>query len=214
MSSSLNSQSDNRSAIPMQTSASPVQFIDIFPTRIWQVRLTELSSQVPGWVAAAQSLRARSPVPPKRSIREGWTSEDLTESQQAIFGDLHPAIAIYCRIALIDTGLPDPKVRIQSWINIQDRGSFNFLHMHVGALLTGCFYIQVPEGAGNLVLRDPRPGVLNTFVAGSRPNALADVSLGPEAGLLRLFPPWLEHHVEPNQSDLPRIALGFNAVRC
>jgi hypothetical protein len=27
-----------------------------------------------------------------------------------------------------------------------------------------------------------------------------------------LFPCWMEHYVEPHESDQPRIAIGFNAV--
>jgi uncharacterized protein (TIGR02466 family) len=189
------------------------QYIDIFPTRIWQARLSELADDIPSWAAAALAMRGSSPVSAKRSLREGWTSDDLGATEQDVFGRLHERILELSRLALVDVGMKDPEIQLQSWINIQDRGGFNFLHMHCGALLTGCFYLQVPEGAGSLVFRDPRPGVLNTYITGVRPNALADIGLRPETGLLRLFPPWLEHFVEPNESSLPRIALGFNVVR-
>ena len=92
-----------------------------------------------------------------------------------------------------------------------DRGGFNFLHMHEGSLLSGSFYLQVPPGSGQFVFRDPRPGVLHGFVKGGVPNGHADIHLTPSAGLLVLFPCWMEHYVEPHDSDEPRITIAFNA---
>ncbi len=199
--------------VALKPDAQPIQHIDIFPTRIWQVRLAALTEHLPAWAAAAEALRAATPISPQRSIRGGWTTTDLNADEQETFRDLLQHIGMCCRLVLVDCGTQDPKFRLQSWINIQDRGGFNFLHAHCGALLSGSFYIQVPEGSGNLVLRDPRPGIQYGSVSGAGPNALADIALGPEAGLLRIFPPWLEHYVEPHDSDTHRIVLSFNAVR-
>jgi uncharacterized protein (TIGR02466 family) len=110
-------------------------------------------------------------------------------------------------------GVGSPAFEVQSWVNIHDRGGFNFQHMHEGALLSGTFYLQVPEGSGALVFKDPRPGVLNAYVKGNGANAYKDIQLRPSAGLLVLFPHWLEHFVEPHAHDVPRICLPFNALK-
>ena len=44
------------------------------------------------------------------------------------------------------------------------------------------------------------------------PNGYSDIQLTPEAGLMVLFPCWMEHYVEPHDSDEPRIVIAFNAV--
>jgi hypothetical protein len=36
--------------------------------------------------------------------------------------------------------------------------------------------------------------------------------VAPEAGLVVLFPNWLDHYVEPHENDISRIALSFNAL--
>lgn len=40
----------------------------------------------------------------------------------------------------------------------------------------------------------------------------ANIHLTPSTGLLVLFPCWMEHYVEPHESDEPRICIAFNAI--
>jgi uncharacterized protein (TIGR02466 family) len=109
-------------------------------------------------------------------------------------------------------GVPDIAFHLQSWINMHDRGGFNFLHVHEGSLLSGSFYLKVPPGSGKFVFRDPRPGVVHGYAKGAVANGYSDIHLAPDAGLLVLFPCWMEHYVEPHNSDEPRICIAFNAV--
>src|ERR1700734_198657 len=53
-----------------------VEEIDLFPTRIWQSRLTSLAPHFPAWVAAVNGMRDASPEPAGRSNRLGWNSAD------------------------------------------------------------------------------------------------------------------------------------------
>jgi len=190
-----------------------VQHYNLFPTRIWQVKLHELSSHFPAWVSTVNALRAAAPTPAGRSNRLGWNSVDKAILHQSVFSALHGAVRASCLEAFKQMGMANPAFTVESWINIHDRGGFNFQHMHDGAMLSGSFYLQVPEGAGSLVFRDPRPGVVSSFLKGSYANAYNDVHLRPETGLLVMFPYWLEHHVEPHNNDIPRISISFNALR-
>ena len=185
---------------------------DLFPTRIWQASLTALSSHLEGWIKNVLDLRAANPQPAGRTNRQGWNSVDMTILEQATFAPLAEAVRTGCAAALSEMGLPEVLLRLQSWINLHDRGGFNFLHLHQGCLLSGCFYLSVPAGSGKLVFRDPRPGVLHGCVKGAVPNGYSDIHLAPAAGLLVLFPSWLEHSVEPHDNDEPRISLSFNAL--
>ncbi|QRN53118.1 TIGR02466 family protein [Dyella caseinilytica] len=191
----------------------PAQAFDLFPTRIWQVPLTHLAPRFVSWVEAIQALRAAAPVPAGRTNRGGWNSVDNAVLQQPVFVELLRDIRSYCTQAFMDMGMGTPAFDVQSWANIHDRGGFNFQHMHEGALLSGTFYLQVPEGSGALVFKDPRQGVLNSYAKGGGANAYKDIQLRPSAGLLVLFPHWLEHFVEPHGNDMPRICIPFNAMR-
>ena len=185
----------------------------LFATTIWQVRLAELAPHFPRWVEAVNALRAAAPAPAGRSVRMGWNSVDKKILEQPVFQELGAAIRDGCRSAFEQMGTPNLSFVLESWVNMHDRGGFNFAHIHDGCLLSGAFYLQVPEGSGPLVLRDPRPGVVNSRLKGPGANGHNDVQLRPETGLLVMFPSWLEHFVEPHGSDTPRIAISFNALQ-
>lgn len=184
---------------------------DLFPTRIWQSRLSMLRPQLDGWTEAVLAMRAASPKPAGRTNRRGWNSEDMTVLEQPLFAPLRDAVRAACERVLGEMGVRDTPFRLQSWINMHDRGGFNFLHVHEGSLLSGSFYVKVPPGSGRFVFRDPRPGVIHGYVKGAVPNGYRDIQLTPEPALLVLFPCWMEHFVEPHDSDEPRITIAFNA---
>ena len=185
---------------------------DLFPTRIWQVQLEPLAPYLDSWTKDVLAMRAASPKPAGRTVRSGWNSEDMAVLEQPRFAVLRRSIRAACAGALTEMGQAERAFRLQSWINLHDRGGFNFSHMHEGTLLSGSFYVKVPSGSGQFVFRDPRPGVIHGSVKGAVPNGHADVHLTPSAGLLVLFPCWMEHYVEPHDSDEPRITIAFNAV--
>ena len=192
--------------------APTLRSFDLFPTRIWQASLTHLTPHLQAWIAAVLTQRAANPQPAGRTNRQGWNSEDMAVLAQPVFAPLQQAVRTGCASALSEMGVRGVPFQLQSWINLHDRGGFNFLHVHEGCLLSGCFYLSVPEGSGKLTFRDPRPGVLHGYVKGAVPNGYSDIRLAPERGLLVLFPCWMEHFVEPHESDEPRISISFNAV--
>jgi uncharacterized protein (TIGR02466 family) len=189
-----------------------LQSYDLFPTRIWQAHLAPFVPHLERWVKAVLVMRAANSKPAGRTNRQGWNSEDMAVLERPDFAALNHAIRAACASALGEMDKGVSEFSLQSWVNMHDRGGFNFLHMHEGSLLSGSFYLSAPPGSGQFVFRDPRPGVLHGSVKGGVPNGHADIHLEPSAGLLVLFPCWMEHYVEPHDSDQPRITIAFNAV--
>ena len=206
------SQTQFPAAGPMATAVPVLQSFDLFPTRIWQAHLRPLVPHLEGWVRAVLAMRAASPKPAGRTNRQGWNSEGVAVLDQPEFAPLQLAVRAACQRALSEMGQGEIAFSLQSWVNMHDRGGFNFLHIHEGSLLSGSFYLNVPPGSGHFVFRDPRPGVIHGSVKGSVPNGYCDVHLTPSAGLLVLFPWWMEHYVEPHDSDEPRVTIAFNAL--
>lgn len=188
-----------------------LKFYDLFPTRVWQTHLQALTPQLGRWVKEVLAMRAASPEPGGRTVRQGWNSKDMEVLERPEFAPLRQAVRAACASALSEMGQGERAFYLQSWINLHDRGGFNFLHLHEGSLLSGSFYLQVPPGSGEFVFRDPRPGVIHGFIKGPVPNGYVDIHLAPSDGLLVLFPCWIEHYVEPHDSDEPRITIAFNA---
>jgi len=185
---------------------------ELFPTVIWQARLTQHDGHLAEWCDAVEAMRAASPEPAGRTNRAGWNSQDNAVLDHGLFAMLGDDVRRVAGGLIREMGGDDRPFALQSWINMHDRGGFNFLHMHDNVLLSGCFYLRVPPGSGALVFRDPRPGALHSPFKGNGPNASKDVRLAPSAGLLVCFPHWLEHYVEPHENDQTRIAIAFNAL--
>lgn len=106
------------------------------------------------------------------------------------------------------------------WSITNPPGAFNRSHIHPGALWSGVYYVQAPEGAGQIELVDPRTTNLMNG-AGFIPNAKrktecwTKVKIKPVAGKLLLFPAWLYHGIDPNLAtgtgpESDRIIIAFN----
>ena len=82
------------------------------------------------------------------------------------------------------------------WLNIMQPGDITYPHTHDDAdeLLSGVYYIEVPPGSGKLLLKYGQQ--------------YAEVE--PQAGMFVFFPPYVLHEVTRNESDRPRISIGFN----
>jgi uncharacterized protein (TIGR02466 family) len=105
------------------------------------------------------------------------------------------------------------------WANINPPGGFNRTHIHPNSLWSGVYYVKTPKNCGHLKLEDPRSVSLMTRprqVPGEQPSRLwREVHYEPIAGRLIMFPAWLNHCVDPNQSNDIRISVSFNFMqRC
>ena len=103
------------------------------------------------------------------------------------------------------------------WANINYPGGYNRPHVHPNCLLSGVYYVRSQPGAGKLVVNDPRPGVqlmLPVRIKEPGPKHLwREVHLDPVPGRIIIFPAWLLHCVEPNQSNDIRISVSFNFIQ-
>lgn len=106
------------------------------------------------------------------------------------------------------------------WSISNPPGSSNRAHIHPGALWSGVYYVQAPEGAGQIEFTDPRTVNLMSY-ASYIPNTKrktecwTKVKIKPIAGKMLMFPSWLYHSVEPNLSNIngrdgERVIISFN----
>jgi len=102
--------------------------------------------------------------------------------------------------------------RLVGWANVNRRGDWNSMHNHANCHWSGCYYLQVPQGSGNIELFDPRGNinmndtgveVLDIFRQVPQPIAANE-------GMTVIFPSWMQHHVTEHRSDQPRISIAFN----
>ena len=103
------------------------------------------------------------------------------------------------------------------WANINPPGSMNRAHIHPNSLWSGVYYIKAPQNSGQLKIEDPRSVALM-----SRPRQkdvpkpdrlLREHHYEPKTGRLIMFPSWLNHCVDPNNSNDIRISVSFNFMQ-
>ena len=103
------------------------------------------------------------------------------------------------------------------WANINYLGGYNRPHVHPNCLFSGVYYVKANKNSGVFVANDPRPGTQTMMPArkqGRPPKHLwREVHLEPIPGRIIMFPAWLWHCVEPNQSNEPRISISFNFIQ-
>ena len=102
------------------------------------------------------------------------------------------------------------------WANINPPGGYNLSHLHPNSFFSGAYYIKASPNSGRLSLMDPRPGAQQCMPArkkGKIPRELwRETYYDPIPGRLIMFPSWMWHKVEPNQSNDIRISVSFNFI--
>ena len=102
------------------------------------------------------------------------------------------------------------------WININGKYDYNEQHDHQNSVLSGTYYVQVPEkNMGNLLLHrgDNAEFFLTSKV--EREQTMANAMTVPcitKESMFYLFPSWVKHSVERNNTDSERISIAFNFV--
>jgi len=104
------------------------------------------------------------------------------------------------------------------WANINYPQSYNKLHTHPNSLWSGVYYVKAEKNSGNLYVQDPRPGA-DVLLPQRLDNSKLPVQLHREVyfeakpGRLIMFPGWLPHGVDINNSKDIRISISFNFIQ-
>jgi len=99
------------------------------------------------------------------------------------------------------------------WINILPPGGIHTSHIHPHSVVSGTYYVTIPEGASALKLEDPRLGFMMAAPPKKPKAAPANrqfVSIAPRPGTVLLWESWLRHEVPLNEAEDERISVSFN----
>ena len=103
-----------------------------------------------------------------------------------IWVNSHPSLQ---RIIKKEIKQPINSITLTSWLNIIKDNGYNISHHHGTCLLSGVLYISCPDGSGDIVFKDPRPG---SFF-GKTPDSpqlgcnMTSIKVTPTEGLLCSF---------------------------
>jgi len=150
---------------------------------------------------------------------QGYTSysslDDLVQ-RATCFDDLVRAIRPHAdKFAQhLQMDLGGKKLKLDNiWVNVLEPGGSHSGHIHPHCVLSGTYYVRVPDGASSLKFEDPR---LSMMMAAPSPREDADdehkrfIYVAPKAGDLLLWESWLRHEVPPNRATSSRVSVSFN----
>ena len=98
------------------------------------------------------------------------------------------------------------------WAIINKKGNFNIEHSHSNNYLSAAYYVKAPDNCGNFKASNPNILTRNFYPKSKQGTELNSnsVSIKISEGDLLIFPAYLPHSVEENQSDEERIIISFN----
>lgn len=185
-----------------------------FPTPVWWEHTGIDTSSM---IDLAYRLMEQDPVGRKLSNQGGWQSKDFRPDVHPELKALENKIILQTEQCVLDFGY-DPQscftVLENLWININRRFHSNSVHIHDNSFISGAFYLKAT----------PAQGCINFYKSYSQDYAIASaariakythmnnsaITFTPETGKLIMFPGWLPHGVDQNDTDSDRISISFN----
>jgi uncharacterized protein (TIGR02466 family) len=150
------------------------------------------------------------------SNRGGWHSDELKSPIPSDLERLFNDLTVFVNdVSSRYTGTNE-LILGNWWVNINGKHDYNMPHDHQNSILSGVYYVSVPDkDMGDLILHrgDSAEFFLTSKVSREQTmsNALSVRCLVDESKFY-LFPSWVKHSVERNNSDSERISIAFNFV--
>ena len=185
-----------------------------FSTPIWAEKIEGYEKVNRNMLTYILNLQKKDPVGVLKSNFKGWHSKDFNMKENdpinfitSIKNNLNRLIND------MNWDLNIQSVKISNmWAIINEKGAWNQKHQHSNSDISAAYYVTAHEGCGDIVFYDPRPARVYKQPIAKSPNKLNGTvnSIKPEAGMLVLFPSYLDHSVNPNIVDKKRVVISFN----
>ena len=185
-----------------------------FSTPIWTSLVSNYNEVNTKMMSYIQSLRSNNPKGKMKSNLLGWHSENfnLQDPEPQFFIN---SISKNINELMIDMNwdLKNNKTNITGmWSIINPKNASNSRHIHSNNFISAAYYVKANKDSGDIVFYDPRSANSIRTPKVNEPNKLNSnfFSITPKEGLLVLFPSYLNHSVDLNNSDEERVVISFN----
>jgi uncharacterized protein (TIGR02466 family) len=114
----------------------------------------------------------------------------------------------------LDFDLSGKKLLLDAlWVNILEPGGVHTGHIHPHSVVSGTFYVALPDADQALKFEDPRLAMM--MASPPRKKTAAQelqpfIYIKPNVGDVLLWESWLRHEVVQNLSDDLRMSISFN----
>ncbi len=196
----------------------------LFPTLLYRAELSAPERMNMQLHDAALELAAGDVAGQRWCERHGYpgytsfaTQDDLAEHIPAIarlMKTLDKHAAIFAKELHWDIRGGKP-ICDSLWVNVMPEGGSHTSHIHTNSVISGTYYVAVPQGAGPIVFEDPRHAMMMAAPPrdAKAPRAMKhQISETPHEGTVMLWESYLRHEVPMNRSEGLRISISFNYV--
>jgi uncharacterized protein (TIGR02466 family) len=196
----------------------------LFATKIYRVELAGAKSERLNReiAAASRSIAEDDEAGQRWCARNGYPGYTSYASLNDLpwrvpaFGELVKAldghVAAFAKELEYD--LQGRKLALDSlWINVLPPGGVHTSHIHPHSVISGSYYVTVPDGASALKIEDPRLGLMMAAPPRkkkAKPENRQFAYMAPAPGTVLLWESWLRHEVPLNQAESERISVSFN----
>lgn len=97
----------------------------------------------------------------------------------------------------------------RSWLHITKPTKNTPVHPHDGTAMSIVYWLQTPENSGELIMIDPRRG---TDITNAKSGCDKWIKITPKAGKILIFPSYVLHLVEQNNSDKDKMSFVSTVV--
>jgi uncharacterized protein (TIGR02466 family) len=196
----------------------------LFPTVVYEARLPVAQRRALDERLLREALQLRKDDVAGRAwsrdnYRGGYTSygslcrlQTISPTFARLEKQLDAHVRRYARV--LDFDLRGRKLTMTDcWVNLMSRGVAHGLHLHPQSVISGTYYVRVPDGSAALKFEDPR---LDRFMAAPPRHARHGVGRqtwvsSPAAeGKLVMFESWLRHEVPAQPVNALRVSVSFN----
>jgi uncharacterized protein (TIGR02466 family) len=146
----------------------------------------------------------------------GWQSDNIdlaTPELAELFAEVRKRLEEVHRAFEFSASMQ--QIITEAWMNINQKGHFNYSHDHPGSLFSAVYYVKGGADKGELELKTPVTPhtytISNEMVGSFNAFTAHAMVIPPVTGDLLIFPSWLFHRVNMSQSEEERISIAFNS---
>ena len=99
-----------------------------------------------------------------------------------------------------------------SWVNVHDTGGYTRIHTHGPCTLTTAAYLNLPENGGYIEFLDPLEHIKLYHMKNFDEEEFNWKKVEAKTGDVLIFPGWIKHRTQPNESDENRWVLTSNYI--
>ena len=192
------------------------EILKLFPEPVFKYHLKDYKNFNKELSKYIYDLRDQEREGLNRSNKGGWHSKNF---QLGLEDSIQHKFAVEMQKYIINTfqnfgwKTKDVNIRIKEmWAIINKKDDFNVIHTHPNCYLSAAYYVKAPKNCGRFQIECPNIAKRYAYPEIEKKNELNGevAGININEGDLLLFPGYLPHKVEKNESGEDRIVLSFN----